>query len=102
MLECCCRKLKKNPQNTNGRLAIPAPAGLLVFSCTVDCDDIKAILVCNLYVIDNTERYVKMNSDVHAISICIHKVTTVLLVLFLIMATGRFVELLKLVSLNLD
>jgi len=29
-LECCCRKLKKNPQNTNGRLAIPAPAGLLV------------------------------------------------------------------------
>jgi len=30
MLECCCRKLKKNPQNTNGRLAIPAPAGLLV------------------------------------------------------------------------
>jgi len=75
---------------------------LVLFSCTVDCDDIKAILVCNLYVIDNTERYVKMNSDVHAISICIHKVTTVLLVLFLIMATGRFVELLKLVSLNLD
>jgi len=23
-------KIKKNPQNTNGRLAIPAPAGLLV------------------------------------------------------------------------
>jgi len=25
-------KIKKNPKNTNGRLAIPAPAGLLVFS----------------------------------------------------------------------
>jgi len=24
-------KIKKNPQNTNGRLAIPAPAGLLVY-----------------------------------------------------------------------
>jgi len=30
MLECCCQKLKKIPKNTNGRLAIPALAGLLV------------------------------------------------------------------------
>ena len=30
MLECCCRKLKKIPKNTNGRLAVPALAGLLV------------------------------------------------------------------------
>ena len=39
MLECCCRKLKKNPKNTNGRLAIPAPAGLLVIlrsQCSAD------------------------------------------------------------------
>jgi len=27
-------KIKKNPKNTNGRLAIPAPAGLLVFPAT--------------------------------------------------------------------
>ena len=39
MLECCCRKLKKFPKNTNGRLAIPALAGLLVYCATSDIFD---------------------------------------------------------------
>jgi len=38
-------KIKKNPKNTNGRLAIPAPAGLLVFKRSINSIDFQNTLL---------------------------------------------------------
>jgi len=47
MLECCCRKLKKIPKNTNGRLAIPALAGLLV-CCYLCAFNVNFVVIQNI------------------------------------------------------
>jgi len=44
-------KIKKIPKNTNGRLAIPALAGLLVFKRSINSIDFQSTLLTSVRVV---------------------------------------------------